>query len=91
MQDGGSDLPRDRLIRLVQAILAKNAAAGPVSAEDELAQIGLTSLDMVSLMLGTEAEFDVMIPAAEITPANFRSISTIETMISAILSARGRP
>jgi acyl carrier protein len=36
---------------------------------------------MVSLMLTVEAEFDITIPASEITPENFRSVSTIETLI----------
>ena len=39
---------------------------------------------MVNLMLAIEAEFDLMIPASEITPANFRSVSTIETLILSV-------
>jgi len=39
---------------------------------------------MVNLMLGVEAEFNIMIPATDITPANFRSISTIEALIARI-------
>jgi len=36
---------------------------------------------MVSLMIAVEAEFNITIPASDITPANFRSISTIEALI----------
>jgi acyl carrier protein len=82
---------RDRLTRLVEEILAKNSITRPLSIDDELAQAGLTSIDMVSLMLGIEAEFDIMIPTSDITPAHFRSISTIEVMIAGIISRISRP
>jgi len=38
-------------------------------------------MDMVSLMLGVEAEFDFTIPQSEITPENFQSIETLQSMI----------
>ena len=55
-----------------------------------LTDAGLTSIDMVNLMLAIEAEFDIMIPASDITPANFRSISTIEALIVKILRSLDR-
>lgn len=91
MPDRGTGSLRDRLIAMVEKILAIKSIDGQVSPDDKLTQIGLTSLDMVGLMLGIEAEFDVMIPASEITPENFRSISTIEPMIAAIISRSVRP
>jgi acyl carrier protein len=81
MLDRGTDLARDRLLALVKQILAANSIIRPVSIDDQLTEAGLASIDMVNLMLAVEAEFDVMIPASEITPANFRSISTIEALI----------
>jgi acyl carrier protein len=36
-------------------------------------------------MLSIEAEFDLEIPEIDITPANFRSISTIRTLVTALL------
>jgi len=74
-------LPRDRLLKLVSQILGKNSITRPVSIDDELTQTGLSSIDMVNLMLAVEAEFDMMIPAFEITPENFRSILSIEALI----------
>ena len=74
-------LPRHRMLELVQSILARNSVARPPSIDEELGKAGLSSIDMVNLMLAVEAEFDVSIPAAEITPANFRSIATIEALI----------
>jgi acyl carrier protein len=37
---------------------------------------------MVSLVLSVEAEFGIKIPEREITPTNFRSIATIETLVA---------
>ena len=46
-----------------------------------LVDVGLTSMDMVNLMLAVEAEFDFTIPQDEITPENFQSVKTLEPMI----------
>src|SRR5271170_10770 len=82
MLDGGPGLARDRLLALVEQILARNSADRPLSVDDRLTAAGLSSVDMVNLMLTVEAEFDITIPAADITPDNFRSISTIEALIA---------
>jgi acyl carrier protein len=37
---------------------------------------------MVNLVLAVEAELTVSIPEAEITPANFRSVATIEALVT---------
>jgi acyl carrier protein len=55
--------------------------------DTRLAEIGLTSMDMVNLMLGVEAEFDFTIPQSEITPENFKSIRTLQRMIARQLQA----
>jgi len=81
MQDQRTALPRDRLLKLVSQILGKNSITRPVSIDDELTQTGLSSIDMVNLMLAVEAEFDIIIPDFEITPENFRSILSIEALI----------
>ena len=78
---GSTGLPRDRLIELVMQMLSKNSITRAPSLHDQLSEAGLTSLDMVNLMIAVEAEFDITIPASDITPANFRSISTIEALI----------
>ena len=84
MLDGTVGAVRDRLTALVDQMLAKNAAARPVSPDDQLTEAGLSSIDMVNLMLAVEAEFDVLIPTGEITPENFRSIATIEALVARI-------
>jgi acyl carrier protein len=73
--------PRNRLLRLVEQLLADRSGSQSVSAEASLSEIGLSSINMVNLMLEVEAEFDVMIPQCDITPENFRSIATIEALV----------
>ena len=80
MQVFGADV-RDRILALVKAILKQNAIASDVTPESLLVDIGLTSMDMVNLMLSVEAEFDFTIPQAQITPENFQSVQTLQAMI----------
>jgi acyl carrier protein len=72
---------KDRILALVKSILAQNAITAEVNPETLLVDVGLTSMDMVNLMLGVEAEFDFTIPQSEITPENFQSINTLQQMI----------
>ena len=72
---------RDRVLALVKSILEQNAITADVHPDSRLVDVGLTSMDMVNLMLGVEAEFDFTIPQALITPENFQSIESLELMI----------
>src|SRR5581483_9880503 len=81
-----------KLVRLIESILTRNATngnprSGPIPIDRDLVDIGMTSVDMVSLMLAVEAEFDVMIPATDITPQNFRSIAAIDALVSRLGSS----
>ena len=67
---------------VVRRILDARSIAQPVQPHDDLREAGLTSLDMVSLVLSVESEFDVKVPERDITPKNFRSITTIETLVA---------
>jgi acyl carrier protein len=78
---------RNRVIKLVKGILAQNSLAADVTPQAKLVDVGLTSMDMVNLMLGVEAEFDFTIPQSEITPENFQSIETLERMVAAQLQS----
>jgi acyl carrier protein len=86
MQAYDSDV-QDRILGLVRVILKQNAIAAEVLPESKLVDVGLTSMDMVNLMLSVEAEFDFTIPQAEITPENFQSVKTLERMIVLQLKA----
>jgi acyl carrier protein len=78
---------RRRIVALVQAILTQNEIVADVQPGARLVDIGLTSVDMVNLMLGVEAEFDFMIPQDQITPENFQSVETLERMVASTLRA----
>ena len=71
---------------VVRRMLIERSIDGTVTAEADLREIGLTSLDMVDLVLSVECEFDLQIPEAQITPANFRSISAIDALVTALRS-----
>jgi acyl carrier protein len=73
---------QERVISLVTSILSANSIVVDVLPGSRLADIGMTSMDMVNLMLAVEAEFDLTIPQAEITPENFQSPETIERMVT---------
>jgi acyl carrier protein len=72
---------QDRVLALVKTILEQNAITTKIDSDSLLVDVGLTSMDMVNLMLGVEAEFDFTIPQAEITPENFQSVKTLQAMI----------
>ncbi|MGA8005630.1 MAG: phosphopantetheine-binding protein [Burkholderiales bacterium] len=80
---------RSKVTALIASILAGNEIDRNFSPEDSLPDIGLTSVDMVNLMLGLEAEFDITIPQDDITPEHFRSVTTIEVLIAKVLGAGG--
>ena len=80
MQSFSADV-QGRILALVKTILEQNAITAEVDAQSRLVDVGLTSMDMVNLMLGVEAEFDFTIPQSEITPENFQSVKTLELMI----------
>ena len=86
MLDHRMNSPTDRVTALVNRMLTERSLRFPAAADDDLRSIGLSSLDMVNLVLSVESEFDVCIPDADITPAKFRSISTIATLVTALLS-----
>jgi acyl carrier protein len=66
-------------------MLSERSITRSVGSDDDLRQAGLSSLDMVNLVLTIEAEFDVRIPEADITPANFRSIALISNLVINLL------
>src|SRR5438552_4379696 len=73
---------QSRILILVKAILEQNSIATEVRPNAQLVDVGLTSMDMVSLMLGVETEFDFTIPQSEITSENFQTIGSLERMVA---------
>lgn len=82
MLDHVNSSPARRIGDLVEEILSRRGVDGPVAPDAELARFGMTSIDMVEVMLGVEAEFDVTIPPAEITLDNFRSVAAMVGLVA---------
>jgi acyl carrier protein len=74
----------ERVAAVVRRLLVDRSITRAFTAQEDLRDVGLTSLDMVNLVLAVEAEFGVGIPEAEITPANFRSVAVIEALIEGL-------
>jgi acyl carrier protein len=70
-----------RLLALVKSILKQNAITADLEPATLLVDVGLTSMDMVNLMLAVEAEFDFTIPQSDITPENFQSVATLNRLV----------
>jgi acyl carrier protein len=81
---------RERAGALVRALLTKRSLNASIGDDADLGESGLSSLDLVNLMLAIEAEFDLKIPEREMRPANFRSIAQIEALVAGLLRA-GEP
>jgi len=80
--------PRDRLLRIVGEILGKPEAVHTLPPEGRLSELGMSSVKMVSLMLAVEGEFDLTIPQSDITPDNFRSVASIEALLTRLLAVK---
>jgi acyl carrier protein len=83
----GAGSPHDRIIGLVERILERPAGAAPLPVMIRLNELGMSSMKMINLMLAIEVEFDLSIPQTEITPENFDSIVSVETLVVKLLGA----
>lgn len=79
---------KHRLMGLVEQLLGPDAAIPrPFPLEQQLSELGLTSLKMVNLMLAIEMEFDILIPQGDITPENFQNLAAIGQLVARTLGA----
>ena len=79
---------RDRLLGIIGQILGKAAEAQSIPVDERLSELGMSSIKMVNLMLAVEVEFDLSIPQNEITPDNFRSVTSIEALLGRLLAPK---
>jgi acyl carrier protein len=78
---------RDRIAAIAVRMLLKRGVTSIPGSDDNLRDAGLTSLDMVNLMLAVEAEFDIEIPQSAMTPDNFDTIAAMENLVAVIAKA----
>jgi acyl carrier protein len=86
MQEAQGDITSERVGTLVQRLLSDRSISRAVSENDDFREVGLSSVDLVALMLSVEAEFNLTIPDAEVTTANFRSVATVSSLVSRLTS-----
>ena len=79
--------PRERITAITVKLLVKRGVNAIPGAADNLRDAGLTSLDMVNLMLAVEGEFDVEFSQSAMTPENFDTVAAIENLVSVTAKA----
>jgi acyl carrier protein len=85
MQNSPADLSPGGLIeQLVAGLLARKGLA-PVARDANLRDAGISSLDMVNLMLTIEEAFDLALPQQAMTPENFSSVAAIEALVAGLI------
>jgi acyl carrier protein len=85
MYEGALPTREERIFTIVTRLLTKRHLKIQLEVEQPLYDAGLSSLDMVNLMLAVEAEFDFEIPQQNMTPENFRSVAAISRLVEALV------
>jgi acyl carrier protein len=78
---------KDRITAIASRMLLKRGVTTIPGSDDNLRDAGLTSLDMVNLMLAIEAEFDIEIPQSAMTPDNFDTVAAMDALVSVTAKA----
>jgi acyl carrier protein len=78
-----------KIADIVHQLLRDRSIDREFAFQDNLRDVGLTSLDMTSLVLAVEGEFSIRIPDRAITPANFMSVATIGRLVATLSNADG--
>jgi acyl carrier protein len=73
--------PEPKIAEIVHRLLRDRSIDREFGFEENLRDVGLTSLDMTSLVFAVEADFSIEIPDRAITPANFTSVASIGRLI----------
>ncbi len=72
----------ERIAAIAVQMLAKRGNTDIPAPDTNLREAGLTSLDMVNLILAVEGEFDIEIPQTSMTPENFDTLAAIVALVS---------
>lgn len=79
-----NESPLQVVMKVLHDIRTLQSDGRPYDKDSNLTDAGFTSVEMVKVMLGIEAAFDVMIPQEMITPENFTSGATISKMVETL-------
>jgi len=85
MSDNGGYPITERVVSVVQEALMKHSIGRSVRPNDDLRDLGLSSLALAELAFSVEAEFSLTIPDNEMVSKNFRSVSAISKLVSALV------
>jgi acyl carrier protein len=77
--------PESKIADIVHRLLRDRSVDREFGVEDNLRDVGLTSLDMTSLVFAVEAEFAIAIPDRAITPANFTSVASVGRLVRTLI------
>jgi acyl carrier protein len=77
--------PEPKIAEIVHRLLRDRAIDREFSFDDNLRDVGLTSLDMTSLVFAVEGDFAIEIPDRSITPANFTSVASIGRLVRTLI------
>jgi len=78
---------KDRITAIASRMLLKRGVTTIPGSDENLRDAGLTSLDMVNLMLAIEAEFDIEMPQSAMTPDNFDTVAAMDALVSVTAKA----
>jgi len=85
MDDGQLSLAPAKLIKdVIDQLLAKKGRP-PAEPDGDLREAGLSSLDMVNVMLAIEDAFEITLSQDEMTPQNFRTATSIEALVAKVI------
>ena len=72
-----------QVARVVEPYLAAAGHLGTAIQDDvDLREVGITSLQLVEIVLEVDATFRLSLEESEITPENFRSIAAIARLVA---------
>jgi acyl carrier protein len=86
--DGGERFPVERVRRFLRDVLIEDPSL-PLSSDEPIFSSGLLdSLAVVRLMHFLESEFDVRIPATEVSLDDFDTLARIDELVSRLVARR---
>lgn len=82
MLDRVSNNIRSRLSAVALGIVSEHEHGRPDRIGVSLREAGLTSLDLVKLVLGIEREFGIAIEPDDMDPENFETLDALERLVA---------